>query len=818
MKKFVCLLVCFSSALWAQRPEKLNAADIYQGLQKLSKTTTVLYVAAHPDDENTRLISYFANAKHYRTAYLSLTRGDGGQNLIGSQLRDQLGMIRTQELLEARKIDGGEQYFTRANDFGFSKNPTETLAKWNEQGVLSDMVWIIRKLQPEIIINRFDHRTPGTTHGHHTASAQLSLKAFDLAADPAAFPEQLQYVGVWQAKQLFFNTSWWFYGSQEKFAAADKSNLTEIDLGTFLPLEGKSIQEIAALSRSCHKSQGFGSSGSRGSEKEYLEFIKGDKAFQINDWNGVSERDNILKICNDLIAQFDFKNPSASVPKLLELRSRFNTLPESGFRTYKLQELDKLILASCGFYMEVVTNSARMSPGTAFEASLEVINRSEIPVVLNTISVESQLVTKLDFLLKPNVGYKEKLKLRLEKDLPYTTPYYINANKTDGMFAVGNQLDRGLPEKNPAVIVNVTLGIENQTISIKTPVVFKTTDDVKGEIFQPLLVSPQLDVAFAQTSLLVKAGKKQRIELAVIPSSDLSETTVRLQAPENWKVTPEFIALRDLKTGQKQTVFFEVTPQKTADTVLLTAVVGDNNETALHRTALEFDHIYHQQLIAPAHCKLVVADIDISAKKIGYIPGAGDEVAEYLKQLQTEIVVLDPKKITKESLSTFDAIITGIRAYNVNKDLVGIHTLLLDFVQSGKTLLVQYNTLDDLVLKDFTPYPLTIGRERVTEEDSAVSFIDPQAKALNKPNKLTQNDFLNWKQERGLYFPSKWDEKYQTVLSMADTGETQKTSGLLIAPYGKGHYIYCGISFFRQLPEGVTGAYKLLANLLSVSK
>ncbi len=818
MKKFVCLLLCLSGSLWAQRPEKRNAADIYQDLQKLSKTTTVLYVAAHPDDENTRLISYFANAKHYRTAYLSLTRGDGGQNLIGSQLRDQLGMIRTQELLEARKIDGGEQYFSRANDFGFSKNPTETLAKWNEQDVLADMVWIIRKLQPEIIINRFDHRTPGTTHGHHTASAQLSLKAFDLAADPTAFPEQLKYVSVWQAKQLFFNTSWWFYGSQEKFAAADKSNLTEIDLGTFLPLEGKSIQEIAALSRSCHKSQGFGSSGTRGSEKEYLEFIKGDQSFQPSDWNNTPEQASITALCNELIAAFDFKNPSASLPKLLQLRTLLKKLPESSLQKFKLRELDNIILASCGFYLEVVTNNARMSPGTSFQATFEAINRSEAKVVLNSIAVESQLFKKLDFELKPNSDFKEKLDLRLEKDLHYTTPYYINAQKTDGMFFVGNQLDRGLPEKNPQLVVNVGLTIENQTFTIETPVVYKTTDDVKGEIFQPLLVSPLLDVAFAQTSLLVKAGKKQRIELAVTPSSAVTETTVRLQAPDNWKVTPAFVKLTDLKAGQKQVVSFEIIPEKSLETIMLQVLLGDNNETALHRTALEFEHIYHQQLIEPAHCKLVVTDIAISAKKIGYIAGAGDEVAEYLKQLATEVVVLDPKKITKETLVPFDAIITGIRAYNVNKDLVGIHPLLMDFVQSGKTLLVQYNTLDDLVLKDFTPYPLTIGRDRVTEEDAVVTFIDPQAKVLNRPNKLTRSDFENWKQERGLYFPSKWDEKYQTVLSMADTGETQKTSGLLIAPYGKGHYIYCGISFFRQLPEGVAGAYKLLANLLSVSK
>ena len=275
-QSFLLLAACIVAfPTWGQRPEKPNAADIYHQIEKLNFLGNVLYIAAHPDDENTRLISYLSNEVLARTGYLSLTRGDGGQNLIGPELRELLGVIRTQELIEARKIDGGEQFFSRANDFGFSKNPTETLQIWDKNQVLSDVVWAIRTFRPDIVINRFDHRSPGTTHGHHTASAMLSMEAFDLANQPNQFADQLAYTQPWQPQRIYFNTSWWFYGSKEKFEKADKSKQAQLQIGVYYPFAGKSNQEIAALSRSCHQSQGFGNTGTRGEEDEYLEFLKG---------------------------------------------------------------------------------------------------------------------------------------------------------------------------------------------------------------------------------------------------------------------------------------------------------------------------------------------------------------------------------------------------------------------------------------------------------------------------------------------------------------------------------------------------------------
>ncbi|MDX1470349.1 MAG: PIG-L family deacetylase, partial [Flavobacteriaceae bacterium] len=274
--RFLYLIFFISLFSFGQQPQKLSSAEIYESIKKLKILGSALYVAAHPDDENTRLISYLSNHEKARTAYLSMTRGDGGQNLIGPELRELLGVIRTQELLAARRIDGGEQFFTRANDFGYSKSPDETLKIWNKNEVLSDVVLAIRKFKPDVIINRFDHRTAGETHGHHTSSALLSIEAFDLAGNPSAYPNQLQETDVWQPKRLFFNTSWWFYGSRENFEKADKSNLMSIDTGVFFPSSGLSNPEIAALSRTSHKSQGFGSTGSRGEELEYIEIIKGD--------------------------------------------------------------------------------------------------------------------------------------------------------------------------------------------------------------------------------------------------------------------------------------------------------------------------------------------------------------------------------------------------------------------------------------------------------------------------------------------------------------------------------------------------------------
>ncbi|MFT5848917.1 PIG-L family deacetylase, partial [Psychroserpens sp.] len=388
------LFALFSiSLITAQQPKKPTSSEIHESIKKLNFLGSVLYVAAHPDDENTRLISYMSNDVKARTAYLSLTRGDGGQNLVGPEIRELLGVIRTQELLAARGTDGGEQLFTRANDFGYSKHPDETLAIWNKKEVLSDVVLAIRQFQPDVIINRFNHRTPGTTHGHHTSSAMLSVEAFDLVGDKNAYPKQLSRTNIWQPQRLFFNTSWWFYGSRENFEKADKSNLLAVDTGVYFPSSGLSNPEIAALSRSQHKSQGFGSTGSRGSQIEYIEIIKGDlptdktNIFEGIDtsWNRVEGGKAIGDILYAVEKNYDFKNPSASIPELMRAYLAIQNLENTHWKNIKTNEVKNIIAACAGLYLEVTANSNHATAGAVIDLNLEVINRSNSKIVLSSI-------------------------------------------------------------------------------------------------------------------------------------------------------------------------------------------------------------------------------------------------------------------------------------------------------------------------------------------------------------------------------------------------------------------------------------------------
>ena len=365
----------------AQESEKMSSSEIHDKIKKLNFLGSVLYVAAHPDDENTRLISYLSNNTHARTAYLSLTRGDGGQNLIGPELRESLGVLRTQELLAARKIDGGEQFFTRANDFGYSKHPDETLEIWNKKEVLNDVVWAIRKFRPDVIINRFDHRSPGTTHGHHTSSAMLSLEAFDIANDPKKYPEQLKNYNTWQPKRILFNTSWWFYGSREKFNEADKSNLINVDIGVYYPSKGLSNTEIAALSRSQHKCQGFGTAGSRGEKQEYLEYIKGDFPKNNNlfagintSWNRIKEGNKIGALLNNIETNFNFQSPSSHVKELMKAYVLIQKIEDSYWREQKTKEISEIIEACTGLFIEGISDA----PST----NIKMDNKINIEIIL----------------------------------------------------------------------------------------------------------------------------------------------------------------------------------------------------------------------------------------------------------------------------------------------------------------------------------------------------------------------------------------------------------------------------------------------------
>ena len=819
------LLLPFQIGL-AQQPTKLNSAEIYNQIQKLNFLASVLYIAAHPDDENTQLISYLSNETKARTGYLSLTRGDGGQNLIGSQLRELLGVIRTQELIEARKIDGGEQFFSRANDFGFSKNPTETLEIWEKDKVLSDVVWAIRKFQPDIIINRFDHRSAGTTHGHHTASAMLSVESFDLANNPNLFPEQLKYVEPWQVKRQFFNTSWWFYGSKEKFNKADKTNLIAIQTGAYYPSIGKSNQEIAALSRSRHQSQGFGSTGSRGEEIEYLEFIKGDpltdksSLFEGIDtsWNRVKGGKPISLLLTKIATEFDFKNPSASIPDLVKAYSLMQSLDEKHWTILKSEEIKKIIAACSGLYLEAVAQNQEATPGSTIKLKIEAINRSSIPMELIQITAfPEQKTIPQNKPLNNNKVENITIETQVPQAIEYTQPYWLDEKGTIGMYSVNDQKKIGIPDiirQEKVVFLLLINGIE---IPFERTIVYKYNDDVKGEVYNYLDIVPEVTTSFLDKVLIFKDLKTKTIGVKIKSGKDNAKGDLQLELPKNWLVSPKSIPFNLEKKGIEQIVYFEVSPPTKSDEAVAKSVaIIDNKRFDKEQIIIDFNHITKQQVLKSAEAKCIKLDLNVYEEKIGYIMGAGDEVPKSLIQMGYRVTVLKPEEITPEKIAVFDVIITGVRAYNTIPTLANKQTILFDFVKEGKTMLVQYNTPDDIVTPNIAPYPLKISRDRVTEENAEVRFLNPNHPVLNTPNKITEKDFEGWKQEQGLNYPNEFDASFTPILSSNDKGEKPKNGALLVAPYGKGFYIYTGLSLFRELPEGVSGAYRLLANIISL--
>lgn len=810
----------------AQQPQKSNSVEVYNQIQKLNFLGSVLYVAAHPDDENTRLISYLSNETKARTAYLSLTRGDGGQNLIGPQLRELLGVIRTQELIEARKIDGGEQFFTRANDFGFSKNATETLDIWDKEKVLSDIIWAIRKFQPDVIINRFDHRTSGSTHGHHSASAMLSFESFDKAVDPKIFPEQLKLVQPWQPKRQFFNTSWWFYGSQEKFDAADKTNLISLQTGVYYASIGKSNQEIAALSRSRHQSQGFGSTGSRGEETEYLEFINGkliqDKTsiFEGIDttWNRVKGGKPIGELLTKIISGYDFKNPSASIPDLAKAYSLIQSLDENHWKEIKTEELKKIIASCTGLYLEAVAQNQEATPGSLVKLKIEAINRSPISMLLVRLTtLPEQKSTIQNIPLNNNIAQKINLDLQIPSTMEYSQPYWLKDRGTEGIYTVSDQKNIGIPDISREVKVVFTIKINEIEIPFEKTVIYKYNDDVKGEMYNYLDIVPEITTSILDKVSLFRDTKKKYVAVKIKAGKDAVKGDLQLELPSNWIVLPKSIPFNLDKKGMEQTVYFEVTPPKSIDEVVAKCIaIIDNKRYDKEQIIIDFSHITKQQVLKPSEAKFIRMDLKTREEKIGYIMGAGDDVPSSLSQMGYKVSLLNPAEISPEKLANFDVVMTGIRAYNTLQTLVNKQNILFDFVKGGKTMLVQYNTANDLVTDNIAPFPIKLSRDRVTEENAEIRFLAPNHPVLNSPNKITAKDFEGWKQEQGLYYPNEYDKAFISILSSNDKGESPKNGALLIAPYGKGHYIYTGLSFFRELPEGVLGAYKLLANMISL--
>ena len=828
------LLFIFSLSFFqlsAQAPKKMTSGDIYDAIQKLNVLGSVLYVAAHPDDENQRLISYMANHEKMNTAYLSLTRGDGGQNLIGPEIRELLGVIRTQELLAARRTDGGTQLFSRANDFGYSKHPDETLKIWNEKEVMADVIWAIRKWQPDVIVNRFDHRSPGRTHGHHTSSAMLSHQAFDMAGDPTVYPEQLKHVNVWQPKRLFFNTSWWFYGSREKFAEADKSTMMAVDVGVYYPIKGKSNTEIAAEARSMHKCQGFGAMSSRGGTQEYLELLKGEmptdktNVFEgINTtWTRVEGGERIGQVLRQVAKDYDYSNPAASVPNLVTAYKMIKALPDGHWKRIKMQDIKEVIKGALGLYMEAVADDYSYTPNQEVELDIELTNRSAIPVVAEFMSIlPLEKDTSMSMTLVNNEANLITKKITLPEDMPYTNPYWLNKKSELGMYTVEEQIMRGVPETPRALKVHFSLVIDGTPIDYATDVVFKKRDPVAGEVHRPVEIVPPVFGNIQEDVYVFASNASKPVNVLIKSGKENVKGKVTLAIPNGWKIEPEFIDI-DLKLkGEEQLVTFQLFPTDKQEENLISPIVELEDGTYHTRKAtfIEYDHIPTQTIIQPSESKVVRVDLKKKGEKIGYLMGAGDAVPAALEQVGYQVTELNDGAIMTGDLSQYDAIILGIRAYNTVERMKFYQPKLMDYVKQGGTLINQYNTHRSLKVKmdQIGPYPFKISRDRVAVEEAEIRFLAPKHAVLNAPNKITQKDFEGWVQERGLYFPNEWDEKYTAILSSNDPGETPKDGGLLVAQYGDGWYVHSGYSWFRELPAGVPGAYRLFTNLISIGK
>jgi len=813
--KLLAAFLFLTQFAFAQTAPPADVATIEQNLKKLDVLGSVLYVAAHPDDENTRLLAYLAQEKHYRTGYLSLTRGDGGQNLLGNEQGELLGLIRTQELLAARRVDGAEQFFTRANDFGFSKGPGETLKIWDKEKVLGDVVWVIRKFRPDVIICRFPTTGEGG-HGHHTSSAILAQEAFIAAADPARFPEQLKYVKPWQAKRLLWNT--FSFGSIN----TTSPDQFKIDVGVYNPVLGKGYGELAAESRSNHKTQGFGSARTRGQSYEFFKTILGDapKTDLMDGVNTTWKRVEGGAVIEDNLSairqNFNIDKPELSVPALVQLRSKIERLPDVYWRTQKLKELDNMIAACAGLWFESYAAEPSYALGDSIRIISQVLNRYNDKVKLAAISSGKEHKQYNDLVIPANDVQSFNTSALAAK---ISQPYWLETEHTQAMYNIPDQLSVGNPENPDLPEVDFDFLIEGKHIHFERRLAYKYTDPVRGEVYQPIEITPPVTANVEDKNYIFNSQKAQNV-IIKLKSFTNSTGDVSIKPIEGWKISPDKFAFTGKTKGDEWSVTFNVSPADDQPKVTtLEAVVNVNGKPfSMGIQRIRYEHVPNITLFPPAKAKLINIDLKTAGKKIAYIVGAGDFVPDALKQVGYDVHILTENEIMNGDLSVYDAIITGVRAYNVNERLAFEQPRLLEYVKNGGNLVVQYNNNNGLVTKQIGPYPFRPVNQRVTDENAKVTVLDPQNPVLNYPNVITQDDFTGWIQERGLYFVSDIDPQYKTIFQMNDEGEAPNKGSLIVGNYGSGRFIYTSLAFFRQLPAGVPGAYRLFVNLLSKPK
>lgn len=804
--------------LQAQQYELQSTTEIYRKIQALQQGTRVLYIAAHPDDENTRLISWLENDQHIETAYLSLTRGQGGQNLIGDEKGDALGVIRTFELMEARKVDGGEQFFTRAIDFGYSKSAEESYDFWGKQAVLSDVVYVIRHYRPHLIITRFPpNRNAG--HGHHEASALLAEEAFDLAADENAFPEQLNEVATWQTTALYFNASSWWDKSLAELSdeALLERKMHKLNVGAYNELLGMGVNEIASMARSKHRCQAFGTPRVRGDQEEFLQFIKGTWSENLLDafptiWQTSPGHADAFQAWLDA---YDFTNRAANLsnfevlvqPKLAQ-RSLWAQPEDIRYVNEKVQEI---LHELNGVRVEIFADEDPIVVNSDYKVSVEVYNSSS----------ESQSIAFKNSLLDTSISVAPGKTVSWETTFTApdraSTPYWLQQAHDGWLYAIPSQLWLAKPVDDPLAVEYQINRPGAMPIKATTPVHRKWNDRSIGEIVQPLLFVNPVSINPAVSSLVLKKGEQQRLRVSVVANQELINAKLNAKfATDGWEISGHEEVF-SLKKGQlKNFDLIVYAKDGAAQSDLMLGIAFAGQIVANTMQLINYPHIPNIAMHTLAKVSLVPLDLNLPAgKKILYIEGSGDEVDDGLELLGFEVDRKPLNGLNLSDLSQYNAIVTGIRAFNTNDELPANINLLHAYVMQGGKLVVQYNTTYDLKVEQIGPYPMTISRNRVTNEQAQVSMLSKNHPVFNVPNKLDESDWSGWVQERGLYFAGEWDERYTPLIAWSDAGEEQQKGGLLFADYGKGSFIYTGISFFRQIPGGVPGAYRLLVNILA---
>jgi LmbE family N-acetylglucosaminyl deacetylase len=883
-KSYICRLLAFvlvAAGLFVTArtdtrpaPEDRGATGLALALRRLQTIASMLHTAAHPDDESTELLAYLARGQGARTAYLSLNRGEGGQNGIGPELWEGLGVIRTEELLAARKLDGAEQYFTRAFDFGYTRSAEETLEKWNREEILGDMVRVIRTMRPLVVVNGFSG-TAQDGHGQHQIAGMLTPEAIKAAADPNRFPEQIAKEGLqpWQVLKVY----------ARRFGPTSSGPRAEFDVGVYDPVLGRSYAELAADGRSRHRSQDFGMIQARGSqprsfprlessvqapdaEKSLFTGIDVTITGVANFAGGEGERmtpalARIKELAAKALADFRIESPEAVAPHLAaglrevrSLRATLTTLdPASratvdGMLARKEQEFNDALAKSHGVIVDALSNTEIVTPGESLDVTTNLyIRTTSSEDDFKRIAPRIELVAPQNWRVEPLQGeqgqpsgqttflrvretpnFVQRFRALTPDNEPPTQPYWLTKPRTKDQFDWDSSMPRGLPFAPPIAHAKVELTLSGERVVINQPVEYRFADKTFGEIRRELKVAPALTLTVHPSLLIIPARSQPQMdgerEISVEITRNARKATngvVKLVAPQGWKVVADDRPLSFTRQNEKTARTFKITPPAGATGAFDVRAVAEANgrEYNTGYSVISYPHIESHFIYRPATTKVEVFDVKVASNlKVGYVMGSGDDGPEALRQMGVNVKLINAAELASGDLSVYDTIVLGIRVYEVNEDVIANNKRLLDYVSNGGTLIVQYNK-NEYANGNFAPYPVRMARgDRVTDENAPITVLVPDHPLFNFPNKITNEDWKGWTQERGLYFLSDWDARYTPLLASSDDPGNPLKGGQLIAQYGKGNYVYTAYSWFRQFPAGVPGAYRLFANLVSLPK